>query len=279
MTNSPGPLLRPLGVGEQLDAGFRHWRPRFGRLYLLSAILTVPFAVIGFIYDATAIVEIASSGVVFVEDVDSFERTSGLIAIARVAAAYLATAALFATISRTYIGEADEPIGQVLRQTLRRILPFVGMSILVGLASMVGFLALIVPGIILAVSLSLAFPMFWAEGTPAVESIRRSWRLIRGRRWQVFGLALVTGIFSYILNIALVAAGFAFLLGSEVVLYAFVVNVVATLWTAAIVPLIPIMVTVAYYDCRVRNEGFDLELAGQQLDDSQNSPNQDSSFE
>ena len=80
MTTSLAPVLEPLGVGEQLDAGFRLWRPQFGRLYLLSLVLTLPIALITFVYDATTIVEVGSGGIVFVDDPDSFRAVSSSLA-------------------------------------------------------------------------------------------------------------------------------------------------------------------------------------------------------
>lgn len=261
------PVLEPLGIGEQLDAGFRLWRPRFGKLYLISLAITLPVAIVSFIWQATNIVEVDSLGVTYVEDPDTYNAVMATLGIVSLVASVITVGALLVMVTRAYEG-MDRSVGDVFRESMRRMLPFLGLTILVGIIALAGFVVLIVPGIILSVSLSLAFPAFWAERTNAAESIGRSWTLIRGRRWHVFGLAVVTIFFSFIFSVVLGFISVATLFRSEVIVYSFVSSIIGTLWSAAIAPLVPIMVTVAYYDCRVRNEGFDLELAERMLDDT-----------
>lgn len=72
----------------------------------------------------------------------------------------------------------------------RFIVPFAVASLLNGVVVFVGFLALIVPGVILAVSLQF-FPYFLIDRqTGVIGSLQESWRATQGKRWKLFLLVL-----------------------------------------------------------------------------------------
>ena len=132
---------RPLGLGELLDGAFRIYRARFARLVLIAAIFFVPVGVLSTLLlgatvsDFTQIL-LAAGG----EPVNS-QYDLGLGALA----AYLITGLLgYVALALTYVsltgyvggllqGEELTP-GESIRRGLRRLLPFVGMALLVGLA-------------------------------------------------------------------------------------------------------------------------------------------------
>jgi hypothetical protein len=70
---------------------------------------------------------------------------------------------------------------------------FLGAELLAGLIIAVGFVLLIVPGII--ASLGLGFVPFVAvdRGTWPIDSLKESWRITKGHKWQLLllGLALI----------------------------------------------------------------------------------------
>ncbi|KLE35347.1 hypothetical protein [Aurantiacibacter luteus] len=72
---------------------------------------------------------------------------------------------------------------------------FLGMSILAVLGMIVGFILLIVPGIILLVRWSAANGFAVSRGLGAVESLKVSWEATRGHSWSIFfaGLVLTLG--------------------------------------------------------------------------------------
>lgn len=72
--------------------------------------------------------------------------------------------------------------------------PFAGRLLLAGLvytvATSAGVMLLIVPGLILVTIWAVAPAALRIESTGAIESLRRSQRLVRGHGWQVFALVL-----------------------------------------------------------------------------------------
>jgi hypothetical protein len=71
-------------------------------------------------------------------------------------------------------------------------LPAVSWAVLFALAgTALGFLAFIVPGIWLAISWAFAAQSVVVEGRRGTAALRRSFELVRGRWWRVFGIVLL----------------------------------------------------------------------------------------
>lgn len=73
---------------------------------------------------------------------------------------------------------------------LKFFLPVLGVNTLYGLAMAIGFLLLIVPGVIVAVFWCLATPVLLAEGN-FTKVFARSAALTRGNRWRILGLSII----------------------------------------------------------------------------------------
>ncbi|NEX91597.1 hypothetical protein [Caulobacter sp. 17J65-9] len=80
--------------------------------------------------------------------------------------------------------------GSALSTGGRFMLPLLGLGILMGLAFMVGYLLLIVPGIMLSVAWAVAAPVLVVEQRGVTETFGRSADLTRGNRWAIFGLGV-----------------------------------------------------------------------------------------
>jgi MFS family permease len=98
-------------------------------------------------------------------------------------------------------GRRDSSVGQLFGSVAPIVLPLIGLSLVVGLGVVVGFVLLIVPGIYLMTIWAVAAPSFVIERRGVFAAIGRSRELVKGHGWQVLGviavilvLALLTGI-------------------------------------------------------------------------------------
>jgi len=88
------------------------------------------------------------------------------------------------------------------RLSLKRAMKFVASKYLTILAATVlfsiiiglGFLALIIPGIYLAVRLFFYDYSILVDGEDTFSSLRKSWKIMKGRWWDLFGLLIVVAI-------------------------------------------------------------------------------------
>lgn len=92
--------------------------------------------------------------------------------------------------------------GTALRLALRRILPLVGLVVALGIGVWVGMMLCFVPGIILYCAAYVAVPVLMVEEKGVEESLRRSFRLTAGYRWEVFGVIFVLWMVGSVLGFA-----------------------------------------------------------------------------
>jgi hypothetical protein len=280
------PDLRPLGVGETLDAAFRMLRQNFGT-YLKVAVLflTVPALLLG-AYMLSQLVMVCE-GFIFVNDPDSYGIFAGALGLLLRLSEILCFGVLVHLSTRLYMN-GTETSGSIISASRPRLASFFGMSVLLVLymaAVLIGslmttfFLGPVAGFVIVAVVLawltyySLSAPAFWYEQATAGAAIGRSAALVRNRFWKVFwalfvGFAII-GVFTFGLSaLAVVAA-----LNTETPLtyvsltvgLEYVGNLISIVATAPIV-------TVVYFDGRVRNEGLDMALKLDQSDENEPPP-------
>jgi len=112
--------------------------------------------------------------------------------------------------SQIYIAVGDldgrrPGLREILPVSMRKLLPILGLSILMGLGIGLGWLLLLVPGIILLVMWIAAYPALIAEPINVIEAFGRSRTLTRGNRWRIFGLLLLLLVLILIFEASIIA--------------------------------------------------------------------------
>lgn len=241
-----GPVLRPLSLGEILDVSFGLYRNLFLPLVVVALVTrAVPLAVSVYIQSAGGLLT-------------NVPLYFGSLILDVVLAAIAAAASTF-IVSESYMGRR-----LTAGEAFRRATPFVGrlitLGILTGFVIMLGFLLLIIPGIILACGLALATPALVIESLgSATTAMGRSWALTRDFRGKIFAALFVVGVLMYLPFFALGGIA-AMSLGAGATSGFLGVTGLAALLSSLIWPLFYCVLTVAYYDLRVRKEAFDLEV-------------------
>lgn len=83
---------------------------------------------------------------------------------------------------------------------LQCALPLVGLAILMAIAVGIGWILLIVPGVILYIMWAVASPALVAERTGVFGAFGRSRELTKGARWKVFAVELVIVIVWWLIS-------------------------------------------------------------------------------
>ena len=259
------PQLRPLSIGETLDAGFRLLRARFGTLLVCVLVPMVPLSIIATIIVASTDDKAFDVNATATTSDDGAAIAGTLIgALIQGAAAALAIAACFRVISSAYLGDRAEA-GPSLRYGLSRLLPLMVAYIVLAIALGISAILVVLP-IFLGVKWSVTFAAIVAERAGPFHAMRRSWGLTRGHWWRVFGTLLVVGLIALVLYLAVVAGlGGAIATSDDMseFTYATLTTALTVILFALLYPLVASIITVIYYDLRVRNEGFDLQLLAQ----------------
>jgi hypothetical protein len=259
--------VRPLNLGETLDASIKIVRARWKTLATVMVVIALPVQIANVaIISATTDVYQAGTGFSSDSSTKTAYSDDGLYFAGQVAilalsflSYLLGTVACYRAVSDTYLGRptsaraslgyAAERLGATLWLTI---------VLLVGLTA--AFVALVLPGIWLAVAWSVAYPVMLVEGGRGVGALRRSFQLTQSRWWATFGRIAV----AYILVLVLSAvAAVVFVLPAEAFtddtsfgalvlehVGDFIVSLITTPFLAAVATLV-------YFDLRVRKEGFD----------------------
>jgi hypothetical protein len=97
--------------------------------------------------------------------------------------------------------------GESISTGIRVILPLIGLSIIVGIGVAIGFVLLIVPGVILLLMWSVAIPALVVERVGIFDALRRSAELTKDSRWKILGLFLALLVLYWVLSAILGVVG------------------------------------------------------------------------
>src|SRR5205085_116663 len=98
-------------------------------------------------------------------------------------------------------GRRDDTTGDLFRSAAPFIGPLIGNGILKGIAVGIGFIALIVPGLILLTIWAVTGPAIVVERRGAIEAFGRSRELVKGDGWPVFGVIVVVFLIGLVISL------------------------------------------------------------------------------
>jgi hypothetical protein len=138
-------------------------------------------------------------------------------------------------------GQTD--LGASIRFAVSKLIWIWAVGIVAGIIVFLGAIALIVPGIILAIMFSLVLPVIIIESPGVFGSLGRSRKLVSKRWLKTFALlllfAIILGVASLIVDVISAPFGIAS-------------TVVSSILSAFFLPLVPIVLTVYYYSNAAR---------------------------
>jgi hypothetical protein len=125
--------------------------------------------------------------------------------IVYIAAAVLYTGYVVKLVQDVRDGRRDHSVEELFSSAVPYIWTLILNGILAAIAIGIGFVLLIVPGLILVTIWAVVAPAIVVEDAGAIEAFGRSRDLVRGNGWAVFG-AIVTA-YLIVLVVSFVAAG------------------------------------------------------------------------
>ena len=268
--------LKPLGIGEIVDVAVNIFLRNFGTLLKIVAIVIVPLTILTFLLDLLALQEAsitdpnaalyeANNGEFRVLNESTYNIAMAIQALVMLLGTTLAIASILRAVGRAYVGQ-EVDAGESLRFGLGRIHSIIWISILYGLGVGIGFILLVIPGIWLMIAWSLCLPVLIFEGLKGSKSLGRSNKLVNKHWWHTFGALLLGYILIVVVQLVLPLL-VELIAGSveSVELYAALLDIANGLTNLLVLPLFGALLTVIYYDLRVRKEGYDVQLLTQEL--------------
>lgn len=262
-----------MSVGDILDRGLKIFTARLPTFYAINLLVLSP--VILFQIATPAVLFGAESGPASPEVLLGFLcATMGVLLLILILVPIGQAATLY-VIGQEFIDERVG-VGAALQFALKRWLPLLGASIVVGLAVGVGMVLCLIPGFIFWTWFAFAAQVVVMEGLGPIDAMNRSKDLgsnsfgrVLGLLLLMFAILLVVWFINNILNqvfqpLEVVPTSS----GPRIVLRSYGLYVTAQivnfLLSVAAQSYMAICVTLMYFDLRIRKEGFDLELAARQ---------------
>ena len=163
-----------------------------------------------------------------------------LAIVISVVASTLFTGMVVELVADVQDGRRDATAGQLLRA----VMPVLGQLILIGIVAgigiAIGFILIVVPGLILLTIWSVAAPVVVLERPGGLRALARSRELVRGNGWNVFGVILVMVILVVVLSGVVEAAA-----DSGGTAIGLIVRVIVSILTA---PISALAAAVLYYE-------------------------------
>ncbi len=237
-------VTQELSLGEVVSKTFDLYRRNFVKYLTLYLVVEAVIGAVSTVAYGYFVLPTLPANPTQQQIVDWFPGYFGtlvqLVAVTGIVGVVLGTIALGGTIRMASEEIENRPVelGASVRFAASKLLWIWALGLLVGIIVGVGFIALIVPGIILLIMFILAFPALLIENAGVVGSLGRSRELV-GHRWlKTFGLLLIMGII-----VALAAGVVSLVSGPFGWASVFVTSVLGALYQ----PLIPVAVTLFYY--------------------------------
>jgi hypothetical protein len=137
-------------------------------------------------------------------------------------------------------GKRDQTVGDLFSSAAPAIGALIVFGVLFGIGVGIGLVLLIIPGLILLTLWSVGAPAIVIERAGPIEAFGRSWHLVRGDPWSVFGTLAV--VLLIVIAIGVVFAIIATPIGDGATVVASVISGVIT------APVFALAVSVLFFD-------------------------------
>lgn len=254
--------MRPRTLGEILSAAFEIYKENAAKLFLIVAVIVVPLSLLGALLGQVLAGSNEETITVLGETQTISDRTFAAVVLGTLIAAIIGviiSAVLQAALMR---GAALATIGDPVdveasyRWGLKRFGSVLLVAILVGISVAIGFILLIVPGIILLTLFSVSIPALVIEDRRGTDAMKRSWELAKEHFWHVLGVIIVAWIITTVVGSVLGA------IGGDNWFLAWIFSAIAQIITAPFAALVSVLL---YLDLRARKEALTADSLRREL--------------
>src|SRR3989344_7229660 len=170
-----------LAPSKLLSLSWADYKAKAKKLAALMAVFYIIMGIVG-LFVGGSLFYFSSSEPIFASGIIPF-LIGGLIVL---------IAGLITEIALIRMAAGEESrVQEAYKRAWPRLLPFLGLSLLVGLTILVGFILIIIPGIIFAVWFGFSYFVFLLENTGIREAMKKSKAYVKGRFWAVLGRIVV----------------------------------------------------------------------------------------
>jgi hypothetical protein len=267
----PGVIpLRPLDVGDLFSGAVAAVRSHLAPIAVISLVVAVVSQALTLVVslpftdDITALATLdpntADPSVVY-DVLGNLLLLGAAGAVVGLISQVVLSGLLTVLVSKAVLGRTIG-LGDAWRELRPRVPGLLGLTIITTVVVFAGALLCLVPGVWLGVLVSLASTALVLEQTTVKHSLQRSWSLVRGAWWRVFGVLALTVLLTVVVSMLVQSVFTALVAGVEPGVGSLVVESLGGVVASFLVTPFSAAVTVLLYiDQRIRRERLDVELA------------------
>ena len=238
--------LRKRSAVEIVDAAFQVYRRHFLTLIMVTALAYAPWLLINLLFLRSLADPTAVPGGWLV-------LRSLIAALGAMITFTLMSGVLTKLGAQAYLTDDPGRVEDAIRDVWPRVGTLIGAGILRSFLIGFGFLLLIVPAVIFFLTYIAVTPVIVIEGKGVSESFTRSAQLTRNQKGHILGTAALL----FLLYVLLLSGTLAV---SAVVNSIVLQQLLSTVFIVLFYPIFGLAEMLIYYDLRVRNEGYDVEV-------------------
>jgi hypothetical protein len=245
-------------VGEILAAAFELYRRHWAILVQVVAILVVPLTLLQYYVSDVVFprhLEVRNGTIVVSGELGRAAGSGFVLGILTLLVTMILTGAVAWAVGGALVGR-EPTVGECYRFGYARLWSILWVGVLSVLAIAAGFILLVIPGFIVLTHLVCTIPVVVVERRRGGAALSRSWDLVRGFGWPVFGAIVVTALLTGIVNAIVTAPAGGGWFGQGIA--AAIGSVITTPFTALVIGLL-------YFDLRVRKEHLDVATLEREL--------------
>lgn len=236
--------LRERSSTELVDAAFQVFRRTPVQFIVAAALVYVPWLVIQLTFD----LEITGDRIPGL-DVLAINFLAGV-------AVYVILGGVITLLARDVYFDRPPDVAAAFRTVGARILPLLGVSLVVLLTTFVALIFLIIPALYPLSRFFAARQAVVLERAGIGTALSRSSALSAGVKGHILNTLLLAGLLTF-------AVMLGTSLATQLIPSRVVMRTLVTIVTVCVKPFFSIAETLLYYDVRIRKEAFDIEyLAG-----------------
>ena len=181
--------MHTLSPGDIIGRAFAIYRDQIGVLLPAALVVFAIDAVVGWVFDHGLLALVG--------------------AVVSLVLAVLYEGMVVQLVRDVQDGRRDSSVGDLFRSVSPVLLPLIGVSFISAIGISVGFLLCIVPGLFLLTFWSVVAPVTVIEQPGVFSAFGRSWELVRGYAWPVFGTIVLVFLLVVAATVAAVLIGLA----------------------------------------------------------------------
>jgi hypothetical protein len=236
--------LREHSFGETIGKGFNLYFNNFIQIFIISLLCQMPL----FLF-------MNYSGIFNPEEISFTFSTARYLTVyfTNIITKLILSAWITYFVSQRFLEDSSIDSNPRSGGLALLLIKSIALSVVVGFITILGCVALVIPGIIIAIGFSIAINVLAVEGTSIWQSMKRSWNLTRGDRGHIFGLLFVAGIIVGI-----------FVFAFELLIQFVIMDIqwkgyLNTMLSALTEPIHSCITVVIYFNMRIKKEGFNIE--------------------